>query len=169
MRLSGHVIAMRGFVAAVIGLLALTGCDRVSTIDRIGATMSDERGLQILYLACDYEQIAALRVVAGNDPNDREDNEVLWEIRSQAGGGGGAFIVGAQSAGFTETVEVAGTLPQDDLLIAAVELEDSVGAAVSFKLADLEVGKVWAPGSPAANIDAEAFEQRARDSCHGGQ
>jgi hypothetical protein len=153
--------------AATVSVLALTACDYWSNVNRIGVSTDDDGSVQIVYLACGYERLAAVALYDYHDPTTGEDDELLWEIRSEAGTGGGVFTVGSQPEGFVETVPFKGELA--DNLIATVEIEDSVGAVISFAPTDLEPGQVFANAQTSTNMDAVAFEQRAHESCEAAQ
>lgn len=156
------------FAVAAAAVFAMTACDQFSTFERLGVSLDGRGSVQIHYLTCGYERLVAVKLFDANEQGE-EDDELVWEIRSEAGADGGVFPVGSRPPGFMETVELDGSSPPDDRLIAAVEIADSVGAAVVFTLADLEAGSVWITGKPDSNIDAEAFEQQARDSCRPAQ
>jgi hypothetical protein len=165
---AGHRNAVQWKVAAntvaLFLVLALTACDPLpSTFDRIGVTSAEDGSVQILYLACDYERLAAVALYDGDDPTTGEDDVLLWEIRSEDGGDGGVFTVGSQREGYVETVAFEGELT--DNLIAVVEVVGSVGAVISFAPTDLKPGMVFARGTPNSSMDAKAFEQRTRESC----
>lgn len=145
-------------------MLAVVACDTFVTFQRLGVSPGEDSSIRIHYLTCEPERLTAVRLVDGKDPAVQDDNEVLWEIRSDDGAEGGAFTVGSQPDGFVETVAFSG-LASTDNLVAAVEIQGSGGAAITFSVADLENDKVWAPGDPDSNIDPETFEQQARDSC----
>jgi len=164
-RWSSNAISWKvaALAVATFSVFALTACDRFSTFDRIGVTSGEDRSVQIVYLACDYERLAAVALYDGNDPTVGEDDELLWEIRSEDGGDGGVFTVGSQPEGFVETVAFQGEFT--DNLIAAVEIEGGVGGAISFVPTDLEPGMVFSNSDPSSNMGADAFAQRARESC----
>jgi len=148
---------------ALASMLALPACDYFSSVDRIGASIGDDRSVQIIYLACDYEQISAVSLYDGHDPNTGDDDELIWEIRSAAGADGGVFTVGSEPEGFVETVPFDGTLAEN--LIAVIEIEDAGGEALDFAPTDLQPEMVLASGNPNENMDPGAFEQQARESC----
>lgn len=152
-------------VVVAIWSFAIAACDSFSTFDRLGVSIDADASVQIHYLACDYERVAAVSLFDAHDGAQEEDDELLWEIRSEDGADGGVFTVGSQPDGFVESVPLENTLPSDAPLTVAVEPQGSVGAALTFRVVDLQVGSVWAAGKPASNIDAEAFEERARASC----
>lgn len=156
-------------MVSAISVLVIAACDQFSTFQRLGVSIDDDGSMQIHYLACDYEQLAAVRLVNSHEDAGDEDDEVLWEIRSESGDDGGVFLVGSQPEGFIETAEFDGSYPANDILVAAVEIEESVGAALDFTIADLEAGKVFTIGKPNSNIDVDAFEDQARNSCEPAQ
>jgi hypothetical protein len=154
---------------AVLAITALSvfmsGCDTFTTFQRLGVSPGPDGAVQVLYLACDYEELQAVTLFNSHDVSGGEDDELLWEIRSEAGSGGGTFPVGSRPDGFVESVEFAGSYPAEDVLIASVEIEGSVGAALEFTMDDLEPGNVWTTGKPNANFAAAEFEEQARESC----
>jgi hypothetical protein len=164
---SGEGISRRvaAIAVAALSVWALAGCDRISADDRIGVTSGMDGSVQILYLGCADTRLAAVALYDGNDPTVGGDEELLWEIRSEDGGDGGVFTVGSQPEGFVETVPFQGAFT--DRMVAAVEIEDAVGTSISFFLTDLEPGMVFSNGNPSSNMGADAFEQRARESCQG--
>jgi len=159
---SSNAIMRKAAAIAVAMVLAsaMTSCDYFSSVDRIGVTRGDDGSVQIVYLACDYERPAAVALWDSKDPTTVDDDELVWEIRSEDSADGGVFTVGSQPEGWVETIAFAGEF--GDNLIAAV---DSVAAEISFAPTDLEPGQIWANGNPSANMDADAFVQRARESC----
>lgn len=152
-------------LAAVMFLaFAVTACDPLpSNFDRIGVASGEDGSVQIVYPACDDERVVAVALFDGNDPTTGEDDVLLWEIRSEHGGDGGVFTVGSQPEGFVETVGFEGVFT--DNVIAVVEVEGSVRAVISFAPSDLESGMVFVRGNPNSNMDPDAFERRARESC----
>jgi hypothetical protein len=152
--------AIAALAVATVSVLALTSCDYYSSVERIGVTKGDDGSVQIVYLACDYEQPTAVAIWDDKDPTTVDDDELVWEIRSENSADGGVFTVGSQPEGWVETIAFAGEFGNN--LIAHV---DSVAAEISFAPTDLEPGQVWANGNPSANMDPDAFEQRARESC----
>jgi hypothetical protein len=162
-RFTQRASKLAAFAVAMVWVLALTACDRFSNVDRIGVTKGDDGSVQIVYMACDYERLTAVSLYDGHDPTTGADNELVWEIRSAAGADGGGFTVGSQPEGWVETVPFDGTLPTNS--VAAVEIEDSIGSAIDFAPTDLEPGQVFANTQTKSNMDPDAFEQRARESC----
>ncbi len=157
------VLKVAALSVASLLVLALTACDRISADDRIGVTSGEDGSVQIVYQGCDSTRLAAVALYDGNDPAVGGDEEILWEIRSEDGGGGGVFTVGSQPEGFVETVAFQGELT--DRMIAAVEIEDAVGTSISFVPTDLEPGMVWSGSDSPSNVPADAFEEQARESC----
>jgi hypothetical protein len=148
---------------ATVSVLALTACESFSSAYRIGVLAGDIGTVHIVYLACDYERVTAVALHDGHDPATGDDNELVWEIRSEDGDNGGVFPVGSEPVGFVEVVPFDGRLSEN--MIAVVEIEGLVGEAIDFAPTELEPGMVYANGNPNSNMDPDAFEQRARESC----
>jgi hypothetical protein len=166
---TSDAITRKGGLLAVaaVSFLAMTGCDYFSSVDRIGVSTSQDGSVQIVYLACDYERVSAVALHDGHDPATGEDNELVWEIRSDDGEAGGVFTVGSLPEGFVEVVPFDGDLSEN--MIAVVEIQDAGGEAIDFAPTDLESGMVFANGNPSSNMEADAFEQRAGESCQTAQ
>jgi hypothetical protein len=142
---------------------AVVACDRFSSAGRIGVSMDGDR-LVILYPGCDYERVAAVHLSMVNDPGDQNDDDVLWELRSDEDSHGGVFIVGDEPEGYSEVVPFTATLDEDEPLVVWVE-STAIGATIEFRMADLEPGMVWVHENPKTNISREVFEERAAATC----
>lgn len=166
------ILARRAATLALsaVSVFALSACDNITTLQRLGVSIDEAGSLEIHYVACDYERVEAVALLNAHDESEPEDDEKLWEIRSDAGSDGGVFPVGSTPPGFVETVNIGGPMPAEELLVATVELDGSFGAAFSFRIDDLEAGQVRTIEKPdGANLDLATFEQGARGSCRGAQ
>jgi hypothetical protein len=157
--------ARKGAVIGVVFVVmfAMAGCDRFSTFDRLGVTIDTDESIQILYLACDYELVEIVELIDGHDPALEEDDELLWQIRSDDGAPGGVFTVGSEHDGFVETVGFEGQVGGN--LIASVGVKDAVGAAMTFAPSELEAGMIQTTDESAQAMTASAFEESAGQSC----
>lgn len=162
--ISTRVVALAAGTAIAASLGA---CDTFSTFQRVGISPEGNE-VRVHYPACEYESIAAVRLIDPHDPADDDDDEVIWEIASDNGSHGkGSFLVGQTPEGFVEITPLPRPIGAEDRLIAFVEMEDGVGASVEFGLPDLEPNKVLVNGEPNVNVTPEEFESRALASCRG--
>ena len=152
-------------VLLVVGTY-VTGCDTFPSIYRIAVSQTDDGAIQIRYVACGSQQVHAVRLTQAHE--DPADAVVLWEIRSAEGSAVRTFTVGEAPAGFEEQVEFpARRVDENEVLLATVETGEQTGSGISFKLSDLERGKVFARTGQgrSENVDTQTFEQRAEASC----
>jgi hypothetical protein len=165
-------IVTKGIGVLLLLLVAMTACDEFLVVGdaRVGLRLNPEGSPEILYVACEEEEVARITMSLVEGTLGGDDDRVLWQVDASPPWSDGTLIEvvpgSTLPSGFSSTIPLQENVPSDlEITVAVWAAPDGFANASSFKINQLRPDQIFT--DQGNQITMEEFRRIAADSCDG--